>query len=139
MNRTCKCHGVSGSCSVRTCWHQLAAFSETAAVIKVKYQVAAQVSSEISENSSHLRSGNQRHPSSSSVVYYQHHHDPVSSNQPATKNRAKKALKGSNPTMEPTTMDRQLKQVKKDQLIFQQRSPDYCSASPLGPGKFIQD
>ncbi|WAR10005.1 WNT9A-like protein [Mya arenaria] len=34
----CKCHGISGSCTVRTCWRQLATFLEVGNVLKEKYE-----------------------------------------------------------------------------------------------------
>ncbi|XP_067422615.1 protein Wnt-8a [Emydura macquarii macquarii] len=40
MKRTCKCHGVSGSCSIQTCWLQLAEFGEIGNYLKIKYDQA---------------------------------------------------------------------------------------------------
>lgn len=40
MKRTCKCHGVSGSCSIQTCWLQLAEFREVGNYLKIKYDQA---------------------------------------------------------------------------------------------------
>ncbi|KAK1879803.1 Protein Wnt-9a [Dissostichus eleginoides] len=37
-NITCKCHGVSGSCTVRTCWRQLLPFHEIGANLKLLYE-----------------------------------------------------------------------------------------------------
>lgn len=36
----CKCHGVSGSCTSKTCWKQLAPFSYSARNLKRKYDQA---------------------------------------------------------------------------------------------------
>uniref|UniRef100_UPI00358DE9EA protein Wnt-8b-like n=1 Tax=Myxine glutinosa TaxID=7769 RepID=UPI00358DE9EA len=36
----CKCHGVSGSCTLQTCWLQLADLGEAAAFLKVRYDLA---------------------------------------------------------------------------------------------------
>ncbi|KAL5005804.1 hypothetical protein ScPMuIL_016962 [Solemya velum] len=38
VNTTCKCHGVSGSCTVRTCWRQLAPFHHIGHALKEKYE-----------------------------------------------------------------------------------------------------
>nr|CAH0097981.1 unnamed protein product [Daphnia galeata] len=133
VKRTCKCHGVSGSCSVKTCWNQLAVFSETAAVIKNKYDNAVQVNVEIRENASHLRT-----VSSTSSKNQE-------SNRILPQSRAKKATDqlddatvaalarntGSNsggPVM--NGGDR----IDRKELIYQQKSPDFCVANPLGPG-----
>lgn len=40
MRRACKCHGVSGSCSIQTCWMQLADFREVGNYLKMKYEHA---------------------------------------------------------------------------------------------------
>ncbi|GAB1610755.1 protein Wnt-9a-like isoform X1 [Argonauta hians] len=45
VNRTCKCYGVSGSCTTRTCWRQLAPFSKISAKLKENYQNAIRVNS----------------------------------------------------------------------------------------------
>jgi len=38
----CKCHGVSGSCNMRTCWHQLPAFREVGDHLRDKYDSAVE-------------------------------------------------------------------------------------------------
>ncbi|KAG8447020.1 hypothetical protein GDO86_014461 [Hymenochirus boettgeri] len=43
LRTTCKCHGVSGSCAVRTCWKQLSPFHETGALLKSKYENAVKI------------------------------------------------------------------------------------------------
>ncbi|CAG0880916.1 unnamed protein product [Cyprideis torosa] len=40
---TCKCHGVSGSCSLITCWRQLAPFREVGDFLKQKYDGSTRV------------------------------------------------------------------------------------------------
>ncbi|XP_065080557.1 protein Wnt-4 [Ochlerotatus camptorhynchus] len=40
MNDRCKCHGVSGSCSLKTCWRKLGDFNATAASLRFKYHHA---------------------------------------------------------------------------------------------------
>ncbi|KAH0626934.1 hypothetical protein JD844_002237 [Phrynosoma platyrhinos] len=43
LKTTCKCHGVSGSCAVRTCWKQLSPFHETGKLLKLRYDGAVKV------------------------------------------------------------------------------------------------
>ncbi|XP_078267572.1 protein Wnt-8-like [Rhinoraja longicauda] len=43
MKRTCKCHGVSGSCSIQTCWLQLAGFRDIGNFLKVKHEQAVKI------------------------------------------------------------------------------------------------
>ncbi|XP_052896084.1 protein Wnt-4 isoform X2 [Anopheles moucheti] len=40
MTDRCKCHGVSGSCSMKTCWRRLGDFNTTAALLRTKYHLA---------------------------------------------------------------------------------------------------
>ncbi|KAG8509269.1 Protein Wnt-9a, partial [Galemys pyrenaicus] len=49
VETTCKCHGVSGSCTVRTCWRQLAPFHEAGKRLKHKYETALKVGSTTNE------------------------------------------------------------------------------------------
>lgn len=43
MTLECKCHGVSGSCSIRTCWLAMADFRRTSDHLRKKYNGAVQV------------------------------------------------------------------------------------------------
>ncbi len=43
MKVTCKCHGVSGSCSLVTCWQQLAPFRKVGDYLKDKYKASTKV------------------------------------------------------------------------------------------------
>ncbi|KAL9962794.1 hypothetical protein ACROYT_G031934 [Oculina patagonica] len=44
LKRECKCHGVTGSCNLKTCWRQLAPFEVIGSKLKLKYRNALQVS-----------------------------------------------------------------------------------------------
>nr|XP_033783371.1 protein Wnt-8a isoform X2 [Geotrypetes seraphini] len=46
MKRTCKCHGVSGSCNIQTCWLQLAEFREIGNYLKIKHDQAQKLEME---------------------------------------------------------------------------------------------
>lgn len=43
LERECKCHGVSGSCSLRTCWKRLTPFRRVGDALMRKYKEAQQV------------------------------------------------------------------------------------------------
>lgn len=54
MKRTCKCHGISGSCSIQTCWLQLADFRQLGDHLKAKYDRALKIEMDKRQ----LRAGN---------------------------------------------------------------------------------
>ena len=39
----CKCHGVSGSCEVKTCWRNVPSMRHVGALLLDKYDIATQV------------------------------------------------------------------------------------------------
>ncbi|TKS90348.1 EGF-like and X-link domain-containing adhesion molecule 2 Fasciclin [Collichthys lucidus] len=43
MSTHCRCHGVSGSCAVKTCWKTMAAFERVGAYLKERYERSIQV------------------------------------------------------------------------------------------------
>ena len=43
MKLECKCHGVSGSCSLRTCWRATSDFRRTGDYLRRKYDAAVEV------------------------------------------------------------------------------------------------
>lgn len=54
---SCKCHGVSGSCSIRTCWKELPEFRRVGDYIKKKYFRAVMVDAQNGQ----LKKGNSAH------------------------------------------------------------------------------
>lgn len=45
MPTHCRCHGVSGSCAVKTCWKTVAAFERVGVYLKERYEQSVQVMS----------------------------------------------------------------------------------------------
>ena len=43
LRKECKCHGVTGSCNLKTCWKQLAPFNVIGLELKQKYHAAVRV------------------------------------------------------------------------------------------------
>lgn len=50
MIKKCKCHGVSGSCSLQTCWMQVAPFSKITNILKQRYKRAIKIDLENTSN-----------------------------------------------------------------------------------------
>ena len=67
----CKCHGVSGSCSLKTCWNQLPSFRESGDYIKLKYDGASKVS--FNKRGTKLRQAHKKYnkPTKDDLVYLQ--------------------------------------------------------------------
>ncbi|XP_055587542.1 protein Wnt-8c isoform X2 [Uranotaenia lowii] len=53
MRKHCRCHGVSGSCAMRTCWSSMRSFAEIATGVKQMYSGANRL---FVDNSGHLNS-----------------------------------------------------------------------------------
>jgi len=43
MQRVCKCHGMSGSCSIRVCWRKLPPFRQVGDILSARYEGASHV------------------------------------------------------------------------------------------------
>ncbi|GAB1610753.1 protein Wnt-10b-like [Argonauta hians] len=43
VGKTCKCHGMSGSCEMKTCWKSAADFRQVGSVLKKKFKAARKV------------------------------------------------------------------------------------------------
>jgi hypothetical protein len=43
MSKECKCHGMSGSCTIKTCWMKLPQFYQVGEVVKDRFDGASQV------------------------------------------------------------------------------------------------
>ncbi len=65
----CKCHGVSGSCSMKTCWLKMAPFHEIGNLIKEKYDNAVEVRMQPKANQLRVRHSRSTRPSNEDLVY----------------------------------------------------------------------
>jgi len=50
MSTKCRCHGVSGSCAVRTCWKSLPPFRRVGDALKDKYETSVEISARRGSN-----------------------------------------------------------------------------------------
>ena len=74
---TCKCHGVSGSCTIKTCWNQLLPYRVSGNMLKKKYDSAVEVVMATNQavSESHLTTkhpelhGRRKGPGKKDIVY----------------------------------------------------------------------
>ncbi|CAH1784164.1 unnamed protein product [Owenia fusiformis] len=71
MKLECKCHGVSGSCTIRTCWLAMQTFRKVGDYLKVKYNGATQVGINQDGNGLIVANRNHKKPTRSDLVYFE--------------------------------------------------------------------
>lgn len=64
----CRCHGISGSCELKTCWRTLPSFSLIGKVLKEKYENSVQMTIKSNHQNKRQKSGNRRSSSSPSTA-----------------------------------------------------------------------
>jgi hypothetical protein len=101
---SCKCHGVSGSCSLRTCWNQLPSFREVSDRLRYRYERIRQVAFNVHGTAL----------------------QPIVSYSGSTSRR--KFTSGSSSAK----TRRSKRRLTREDLVFVDQSPDYCE--PDRPG-----
>ncbi|XP_046458173.1 protein Wnt-4-like [Daphnia pulex] len=100
MELVCKCHGVSGSCSMKVCWRKMAAFSEIGAALMERFEGAFQMT---------YRGGGMATTSQAGI-------SPSVGSVGVAKKLKKKLL----------VVDKNMKKPTKKDLVYLDDSPDYC-------------
>lgn len=114
MKKECKCHGMSGSCTVKTCWMRLPSFRDIGNNIKDRFEGASRVSS---NNEINLLPG----VSSSSSL---------STNINSSKLNRRK-INRRRATRQPLTpYDPSHKIPDMKDLVYFEQSPDFCKYNP---------
>ncbi|XP_046338484.1 protein Wnt-9a-like [Haliotis rufescens] len=68
VKTVCKCHGVSGSCTMKSCWRQLSSFHKIGTILKSKYEHAVKVGAYTNHATEKSRHKRLKGPSVSSEV-----------------------------------------------------------------------
>ncbi|XP_050448569.1 protein Wnt-1 [Cataglyphis hispanica] len=110
MRQECKCHGMSGSCTVKTCWMRLPSFRVVGDNLKDRFDGASRV---MVSNSDRVRSNVHVNSASNSV---HQHRDGL-----ARRQRYNFQLKPYNPEHKPPG--------PKD-LVYLEQSPAFCEKNP---------
>uniref|UniRef100_A0A8D0HDJ7 Protein Wnt n=1 Tax=Sphenodon punctatus TaxID=8508 RepID=A0A8D0HDJ7_SPHPU len=100
LKQECKCHGVSGSCTLRTCWLAMADFRKTGDYLWKKYSGAIQVI--MNQDSTGFTVANKRFkkPTKSDLVYFENSPDycvrdrDVGKSDQPLQSKAKKIYRG---------------------------------------------
>ncbi|EDO43836.1 predicted protein [Nematostella vectensis] len=72
--RKCKCHGLSGSCSMKTCWMQQANFRQIGDHLKVKYDSAVEMTTKVNRRGKKRLKPKYSHfkkPSDKDLIYFE--------------------------------------------------------------------
>lgn len=112
MRQECKCHGMSGSCTVKTCWMRLPNFRMVGDNLKDRFDGASRV---MVSNSDRVRNNNAITSNSASNSVH-HHRDGL-----ARRHRYNIQLKPYNPEHKPPGL--------KD-LVYVEPSPPFCEKNP---------
>ncbi|XP_076031018.1 protein Wnt-1-like [Oratosquilla oratoria] len=100
MRQECKCHGMSGSCTVKTCWMRLPYFRHVGDALKDRFDGASRV---LVNNSAHLRA------------------KLKNSRRRRRWRKLGKVLRPFNPDLKPPS--------RRD-LVYLANSPDFCNRDP---------
>lgn len=70
MRQECKCHGMSGSCTVKTCWMRLNHFRAIGDILKDRFDGASRVmvSNSVRSSSNNINNGNKGHNTDSNSI-----------------------------------------------------------------------
>nr|CDI40108.1 WNTA protein [Euperipatoides kanangrensis] len=69
MDLICKCHGVSGSCSVKICWRKMAEFAQIGEELTEKFEGATHVRMSMKRNKLKPKIRGQKSPTKQDLVY----------------------------------------------------------------------
>ena len=75
VDLVCKCHGVSGSCSIKICWRKMKPFREIGTVLKQKFDGATLVHVNKRKNKLRPISRDMKRPTRKDLVYLEHSPD----------------------------------------------------------------
>ncbi|XP_046404179.1 protein Wnt-1-like [Ischnura elegans] len=130
MQRVCKCHGMSGSCTVRVCWRRLPLFRHVGDVLAARFEGASHVrmverrprpqltqQQRAGGGGAHGRRGHARKAAQArGGGLSQQPTGAIEYREEAIRPRIKKLR----------AMGRDMKQPNRTDLVFLEESPDYC-------------
>ena len=71
MKTECKCHGVSGSCAIRTCWLAMKDFRKVGDFLRTRFNAATKVTMDQRKTGLVVVDKNHKRPTRSDLVYFE--------------------------------------------------------------------
>ncbi|MGH0149546.1 UNVERIFIED_CONTAM: hypothetical protein FKN15_024299 [Acipenser sinensis] len=129
MKLECKCHGVSGSCTLRTCWLAMSDFRKTGDFLWKKYSGAIQVTMNQDGTGFTVANKNFRKPTKNDLVYFENSPDYCLMDKAAgslgTAGGAIQVTMNQDGTGF-TVANKNFRKPTKNDLVYFENSPDYC-------------
>ncbi|MGH0158134.1 UNVERIFIED_CONTAM: hypothetical protein FKN15_035099 [Acipenser sinensis] len=132
----CKCHGVSGSCTVRTCWLAMADFRKTGDYLRRKYNGAIQVVMNQYGTGFTVAYKKFKKPTKNDLVYFENSPDYCIRDHEAdfrkTGDYLRRKYNGAIQVVMNqygtgfTVAYKKFKKPTKNDLVYFENSPDYC-------------
>ena len=118
MTPRCKCHGVSGSCQLQTCWKQVGPFERTAAAIKAKYVAAVR---SVAQPASAIRGSVGDVSVRTNTIISRRRRRGRSRGR--GRGRGRNRSRSRSPSVGPSR-----------KLVYSDKSPSFCERDAYGPG-----
>lgn len=120
MRQECKCHGMSGSCTVKTCWMRLPPFRAIGDRLKDRFDGASRV---MVSNSGTTRTGNEARSKRPKKDNSNNIHNSIHNTRGARSRKYKYGfqLKPYNPEHKPPSSE---------DLVYLEPSPGFCEKDP---------
>lgn len=145
MQTRCKCHGISGSCTVRTCWRQLDTFLHVGNTLKTKYENSYKVVTLTNDATGKSQTNEDitlENNSGNILRPLQLKHDvDMSENRPdSSKNSNSSRKSKSKRDKKSNSKDRRRRDdsssiaPRANLMVHLEDSPTYCDASPYSKG-----